>query len=65
MSRLVTIWGFVALFAVAGTLSALARLRPERWTRFREVVHAAGRTRWARAGILFVWAWLGWHFLAR
>lgn len=65
MIRAITTWGFVVLFAVAGTFAVLARLRAERWTRFREVVRAAGRTRWARAAILFVWAWLGWHFLAR
>jgi hypothetical protein len=65
MTRAITIWGFVALFAVAGVFSLLAWLRPERWSRFREVVHAAGRTRWARGAILFAWAWLGWHFFAR
>ncbi|GAB3411546.1 DUF6186 family protein [Flindersiella endophytica] len=65
MTRAIQILGFVALFAVAGVLSLLAWLRPEGWVRFRESVSATCRTRWARAVVLFVWAWLGWHFLAR
>lgn len=65
MSRAVQIWGFVVLFAGAVTFSLYTRLRAGRWVRFREALVATSRTRWARAVVLFVWAWLGWHFLAR
>jgi uncharacterized protein DUF6186 len=65
MTRALQIWGFVALFAVAAAFSLLARLRHERWVTFGETVTATCRTRWARAVLLLVWAWLGWHFLAR
>jgi hypothetical protein len=65
MSRAIQIWGFVVLFAMAGAFSLYARLSAGRWVRFRDALLATFRTRWARAVVLFVWAWLGWHFLAR
>lgn len=65
MSRAVTIWGFVALFAMAAAFSLYARLHTGQWVRFRAALTATCRTRWARGAVLFVWAWLGWHFLAR
>lgn len=63
--RVVTIAGFVLLFAVAGAAVLLARIRRDRWATFAEALSAVIRRRSVRVVVLFVWFWLGWHFLAR
>ncbi|HEY3005394.1 MAG TPA: DUF6186 family protein [Kribbellaceae bacterium] len=64
--RAVTIAGFVVLFTVAAALVAISRLWPARLARFGTAVRAAsGRHVMLRGLVVFCWAWLGWHFLAR
>lgn len=65
MSRVLTIAGFVLLFAVASFAVLLARVRRDRWATFADALSAVSRRRSVRVIVLFVWAWLGWHFLAR
>jgi Family of unknown function (DUF6186) len=65
-SRAVTIAGFVVLIALAAGLVVLSRLRPDRLARFVVVVRAVSQRNLILRGlVLFCWAWLGWHFLAR
>jgi hypothetical protein len=64
--RAVTIAGFVLLFALAVVVVLVSRLRPDRLARFTDTVRAVMQRHIAlRALVLFCWAWLGWHFLAR
>ncbi len=64
--RAVTIAGFVVLFTVAGLLVAISWLWPGRLARFGATVRAvSGRHVMLRGLVVFCWAWLGWHFLAR
>jgi hypothetical protein len=64
-SRIVTIVGFVLLFAVGGVAILWSWLRPERFARFHDALtHVTGPAH-HRVLVLLIWAWLGWHFLAR
>ncbi|MEV0340366.1 DUF6186 family protein [Nocardia sp. NPDC050713] len=63
--RAIVIAGFVALFALALGLTALAHLRRDLITPLTEVAAAALDHRSVRILAVLCWAWLGWHFLAR
>lgn len=63
--RALTILGFVVLFVAAAVLVAASRRYRERLATFAEAVDAVGRRRGTRLGLVLIWAWLGWHFLAR
>lgn len=62
---MLTIAAFGVLFVLAAALVVVARARPERLGSFGEFVAHLGRRRITRITILALWAWLGWHFLAR
>ena len=65
-SRDVTIAGFILVLVTAALLVAVSWARSDWLARFGEVARAVcQRHIAARAMVLFVWAWLGWHFLAR
>ncbi len=64
-SRTVVISGFVVLFAAAGVLLVVSWFRPDRLARFSAALTHVTRPASLRILVLFVWAWLGWHFLAR
>jgi len=64
-SRVVIIAGFVLLFVAGGILLALSRTRPERFAKFTEALAHVTTPVQVRLFVLAVWAWLGWHFLAR
>lgn len=65
-ARAVTVTGFVLLFALAAGLVVLSRLRPGLVARFGQALDAVWRQHVLVRGLLiFCWAWLGWHFLAR
>lgn len=61
----ITVWGFVLIgLAVVGV--ELAAHRPgSRIPTFGALIGFIMRERWGRMGMLFVWWWLGWHFLSR
>lgn len=63
--RTITIGGFAVLFGLAAVLAVVARVRPDRLAAFTELVAHLSRRRAIRLAILGIWAWLGWHFLAR
>jgi hypothetical protein len=61
----ITACGFAAI-GVACLAIELAARRPA--SRIPTLGQTAGfimRERWGRLGILFVWWWIGWHFLSR
>ncbi|MEV5648988.1 DUF6186 family protein [Nocardia sp. NPDC052254] len=61
----VVITGFIVL-AVAIVLAVVTtHLRRRSWATLGETVRYLTRTRLARIVAVAVWAWLGWHFLAR
>ncbi|MFI1462718.1 DUF6186 family protein [Nocardia carnea] len=62
--RALVLLGFAAL-AVAGVLAELAARRSQRCTTFGETLRLLLRSRVLRILTILVWAWLGWHFLAR
>ncbi len=65
-TRDVTIAGFIVLFAAAAVLVFVSRVDNDRLARFGDVLRAMFRRHiMIRATVLFGWAWLGWHFLAR
>jgi hypothetical protein len=64
-SRTLTIAGYLLLTAAAVALDAYGR-HPR--TRVPSLAHLCGfvmRDKWGRIGLLLLWWWLGWHFLAR
>lgn len=64
-SRELTILGFV-LVGVAGLVVEAAARRPgSRIPTFSQLLAFVMRERWGRLVILFVWWWLGFHFLSR
>ncbi len=63
--RVLVITGF-AVVAVAIVLAAVTtHLNRRSWATLPETVRFLTRTRTARVAAVIVWAWLGWHFLAR
>lgn len=63
--RILIIIGFAALLAVICAAAVTARLRRDRIATLGEVVDYLMRKRVARILAVLVWAWSGWHFLAR
>ena len=63
--RAVVILGFAVIFT--GTLVAIivAHRRAERLATVSETLDRVTRGRLAKVIAVLVWAWLGWHFLAR
>lgn len=65
-SRAVTIAGYAALFVLGAVLTVAARVRRTRLVPVgRAVRTAVSGGRAARIAVVVLWAWLGWHFLAR
>ncbi|NKY60100.1 DUF6186 family protein [Nocardia flavorosea] len=62
--RALVLLGFAAL-AVACVLAELTARRTQRCTAFGETLRSLLRSRVLRILTILVWAWLGWHFLAR
>lgn len=62
--RALVVLGF-AVLAVVGVLAELTARRSQRCTTLGETLRLLLRSRVLRILIVLVWAWLGWHFLAR
>ncbi|MDR7168910.1 hypothetical protein J2W56_002641 [Nocardia kruczakiae] len=63
--RALVITGFAVLaFIVTGT-AITARVRRVSFAGLGDTVRYLTRTRTARIVAVILWAWLGWHFLAR
>ncbi|WP_039796795.1 DUF6186 family protein [Nocardia araoensis] len=63
--RAVILLGFGLLLAAALVAAAVARLRRDLVASLGETIAYLTGTRVTRITAVFVWAWLGWHFLAR
>ncbi|MBO0828986.1 MAG: hypothetical protein J2P24_14530 [Streptosporangiales bacterium] len=65
-TRVETIVGFCVLFALGGFMVLAPLLLPRSVATFGEALRAVPLRRLVpRLLIVLVWAWLGWHFLAR
>jgi hypothetical protein len=64
-SRGLTIAGFVALGALALALTVLGRTRRLGLARPGVVADAVRCTGVGRLALVVIWAWTGWHLLAR
>ena len=63
--RALVLLGFAALALAAVLAELTARRHPQRFTTLGETLDLLRRSRMARVLTVLVWAWLGWHFLAR
>ncbi|MGW5382459.1 DUF6186 family protein [Nocardia sp. NPDC003963] len=63
--RSVIIIGFAALAAAGLAAELTARRLPNRLTPLGQTLRLLLRSRILRVLAVLVWAWLGWHFLAR
>ncbi|WP_227980961.1 DUF6186 family protein [Nocardia spumae] len=63
--RVLIVTGFAVLIAVLVLAAVAIRLRRLSWAALGETVRYLTRTAPARIAAVVVWAWLGWHFLAR
>lgn len=64
-ARTVIILGFAVLLAVTLAAALVTHLRRERLATLSETVAHLTASRPARILAVLIWAWLGWHFLAR
>ena len=64
-SRLITIAGFVVIGLALAAVHFHGKRASSRVPSFADLCGLVMRERWGRLGVLFVWFWLGWHFLAR
>ena len=64
-SRGVTIAGFVLIALAALVVEAAARRPGSRIPTLSALAGFVMRERWGRLGVLFVWWWIGFHFLSR
>jgi hypothetical protein len=64
-ARAVIIAGFVVLLALILAAVLLTHLRRDRFATVSATLGYLIRTRTAKVLAVLVWAWLGWHFLAR
>jgi hypothetical protein len=64
-SRSLTIAGFLVIGAVWVAFQVLARSRRSGMLTFGQWIDLVMSLRYGRVGVLLVWWWLGWHFLAR
>ncbi|MGW5515423.1 DUF6186 family protein [Nocardia africana] len=63
--RALVITGFAVLAVIVISTAIAARVRRLSFARLGDTVRYLTRTRTARIVAVIVWAWLGWHFLAR
>ncbi|MBF6338460.1 hypothetical protein IU450_21550 [Nocardia abscessus] len=63
--RAIVITGFCLLLAVALAAAAVTRLRRDQVASLGETIVYLTSTRTTKITAVLVWAWLGWHFLAR
>lgn len=61
----ITIWGFVVIGLAVLAVEIAARRPGSRIPTFSTLIAYLMRERWGRVGMLFLWWWLGWHFLSR
>lgn len=64
-SRLITVAGFVLIGLGLVAVHFHGKRAGSRVPSFADLCGFVMRERWGRLGVLFVWFWLGWHFLAR
>ena len=63
--RALVLTGFAVLVAAGIVAEIAARRYPDRLTSLGATTRSLLRARWVRILVILVWAWLGWHFLAR
>ncbi|WP_063049192.1 DUF6186 family protein [Nocardia arthritidis] len=63
--RAIVLLGFGLIAAAALTAVVLTRLRRDQVASLGETIAYLTGTRTMRITAVLVWAWLGWHFLAR
>ncbi|HET9139735.1 DUF6186 family protein [Actinophytocola sp.] len=63
--RTIIIIGFAVVFAAVAIAVTYSLLRRDRLATIGETLAHLTRTRTARVIAVLIWAWLGWHFLAR
>jgi len=64
-SRAITIAGFVVIGLAWIVLELMGRSRRTTMPTFPRWIDLLRTYRYGRLAVLFVWWWLGWHFLAR
>ena len=64
-ARTIIIAGFVVLLALLLAAVLLTHVRRDRFGTLSATLGYLIRTRPAKIIAVLVWAWLGWHFLAR
>jgi hypothetical protein len=64
-ARAVIILGFAVILAGILAAVALTHLRRDRLATFTETLDHLTRSRAAKIAAVLLWAWIGWHFLAR
>ncbi|MBF6219426.1 hypothetical protein IU479_15045 [Nocardia abscessus] len=63
--RAIVITGFCLLLTVALAAAAVTRSRRDQVASLGETIVYLTSTRTTKITAVLVWAWLGWHFLAR
>jgi Family of unknown function (DUF6186) len=63
--RTLVILGFAVIFAGTAAAIITSYVRPDRLAKVSETLDRLTRTRTAKIIAVLIWAWLGWHFLAR
>ncbi|WP_330229519.1 DUF6186 family protein [Nocardia sp. NBC_00508] len=63
--RAIIVVGFVLILAATLGTVVVTHLRRDLVAPLGETITYLTRTRAARIAAVLVWAWLGWHFLAR
>jgi Family of unknown function (DUF6186) len=61
----VTAWGFTVIGVAVLAVEVAARRPGSRIPTLGDLAGFIMRERWGRLGMLFVWWWIGWHFLSR
>lgn len=65
VSRTITIIGFLVIGVALVAVHFYGKRADTRVPSLADLCGLVMRDRWGRLGVLFVWFWLGWHFLAR
>lgn len=63
--RALVITGFAVLAVIVISMAVVAHWRRMSFAGLGDTVRYLTRTRTARIVAVVLWAWLGWHFLAR
>ena len=63
--RTLVILGFAVIFGGTAAAIITAHVWPDRLATVSETLDRLTRTRTAKIIAVLIWAWLGWHFLAR